>query len=124
MHGASWSEVQALLREAVSDCVVKAENSASSDRLDYRAHPKGLTVIGVGGFALGRGLTLEGLSVSYILRNTKMYDTLLRMARWFGVPARLRGSLPGLDDAGVAGVVRLHRRGERGAQGRAPEDGA
>jgi hypothetical protein len=41
-------------------------------------------VIAVGGNALSRGLTLEGLSTSYIYRNSKAYDTLLQMGRWFG----------------------------------------
>ena len=33
---------------------------------------------------LSRGLTLEGLTVSYFLRNSVMYDTLMQMGRWFG----------------------------------------
>ena len=33
---------------------------------------------------MSRGFTLEGLTVSYFLRNTQMYDTLLQMGRWFG----------------------------------------
>ena len=41
-------------------------------------------VIAVGGNSLSRGLTLEGLCVSYFYRNTMMYDTLLQMGRWFG----------------------------------------
>jgi hypothetical protein len=41
-------------------------------------------VIAVGGFSLSRGLTLEGLTVSYFLRNSMMYDTLMQMGRWFG----------------------------------------
>ena len=44
----------------------------------------GLTVIAVGGLSLSRGLTIEGLTVSYMYRNTKMYDTLMQMGRWFG----------------------------------------
>lgn len=38
----------------------------------------------VGGFMLSRGLTLPGLTVSYYMRNSVMYDTLMQMARWFG----------------------------------------
>lgn len=38
----------------------------------------------VGANVLSRGLTLEGLSVSYYLRASKMYDTLMQMGRWFG----------------------------------------
>ena len=53
--------------------------------LDYRRHQDdGLHVIAIGGLALSRGLTLEGLTVSYILRNAGASDTLMQMARWFG----------------------------------------
>jgi len=38
----------------------------------------------VGGAVLARGLTLEGLSVSFFLRTSQQYDTLLQMGRWFG----------------------------------------
>ncbi|WP_331775425.1 Z1 domain-containing protein [Sulfurospirillum sp. 1612] len=44
----------------------------------------GLNVIAIGGYSLSRGFTLEGLTISYFLRNTQMYDTLLQMGRWFG----------------------------------------
>ena len=60
-------------------------NSRAAGSLDYPAHEAlGLNVIAVGGFSLSRGLTLEGLVVSYFLRNSMMYDTLLQMGRWFG----------------------------------------
>jgi hypothetical protein len=45
---------------------------------------EGLWVIAVGGLKLSRGLTLEGLSVSYFLRNAAAYDTLTQMCRWYG----------------------------------------
>ena len=41
-------------------------------------------VIAIGGLALSRGLTLEGLAISYILRNASASDTLMQMGRWFG----------------------------------------
>lgn len=41
-------------------------------------------VICIGGNLLSRGVTVEGLCVSYYLRDTTKYDTLLQMARWFG----------------------------------------
>lgn len=61
-------------------------NSKSRDRLNYDDYKNdgGLHVIAVGGYSLSRGFTLEGLTVSYFLRNTAMYDTLLQMGRWFG----------------------------------------
>ena len=58
------------------------ENGSSEDRIDYTGAPR--TYIVVGGSILARGLTLEGLMVSYFLRSTKQYDTLLQMGRWFG----------------------------------------
>jgi hypothetical protein len=45
---------------------------------------EGLWVIAVGGLKLSRGLTLEGLSISYFLRNAAAYDTLTQMCRWYG----------------------------------------
>ncbi len=81
----SWSRVQALLHESVSAVGVVAINSRSPGSLDYSEHEtSGLNVIAVGGLSLSRGLTLEGLTVSYFLRRSMMYDTLFQMGRWFG----------------------------------------
>jgi hypothetical protein len=65
---------------------VPVENGASEDRIDYTGSPK--TYIVVGGSILARGLTLEGLMVSYFLRTANQYDTLLQMGRWFGYRPR------------------------------------
>ena len=81
----SWADVQKQLREAAGPIDVRKINSKSEDSLDYkRNEDTGLHVIAIGGFALSRGFTLEGLTVSYFLRNSMMYDTLLQMGRWFG----------------------------------------
>ena len=62
---------------------VNQEHGASS--LNYYEYKNvGMRVIAVGGNSLSRGLTLEGLCVTYFYRNTMMYDTLLQMGRWFG----------------------------------------
>ncbi len=58
------------------------DNSGSKDRLDYENGP--VVAIAVGGNTLSRGLTLEGLAVSYFVRSVSAYDTLLQMGRWFG----------------------------------------
>jgi hypothetical protein len=50
----------------------------------YDGYADGLRAIVVGGQALSRGLTLEGLIVSYMYRNSMAYDTLMQMGRWFG----------------------------------------
>lgn len=80
----SWESVKQHLNEAVLRIVVKEINMGSADALNYYDHPNGLSVIAVGGNKLSRGLTLEGLSVSYYLRASRMYDSLMQMGRWFG----------------------------------------
>jgi len=85
--GEKWETVKAALWEAVSAIDVVAINSKSDQALDYQASERSgvaRTVIAVGGLSLSRGLTIEGLSVSYVYRNTRMYDTLMQMGRWFG----------------------------------------
>ena len=80
-----WEEVESQLLEAVDAIRVKTINGKAADILDYEEHDAiGLNVIAIGGDKLARGLTLEGLSVSYFLRASKMYDTLMQMGRWFG----------------------------------------
>ncbi len=79
-----WVEVEKQLHEAALRIQVKKINGGSADALNYYDHKKGLSVIAIGGDKLSRGLTLEGLSVSYYLRASRMYDTLMQMGRWFG----------------------------------------
>lgn len=82
--GFDWPEVRAALHGAVASAKVVEVNSSRND-LDYStAGKQGITVIAVGGFSLSRGLTLEGLTTTWFLRNTMMYDTLMQMGRWFG----------------------------------------
>ncbi len=81
----TWEDVRPELLAAVAPIRVVAVNSQSAGTLDYDSYADdGLNVIAVGGFSLSRGLTLEGLMVSYFLRNSMMYDTLMQMGRWFG----------------------------------------
>lgn len=80
-----WEDVVAVLPEVFGDLSVRAINGTAGDVLDYAEREEtGLKVIAVGGDKLARGLTLEGLCVSYFVRTTKMYDTLMQMGRWFG----------------------------------------
>lgn len=75
-----WSDV----KQAVERIGVMRVNGESSDALSYSRAEGGLWVIAIGGDKLSRGLTLAGLSVSYFLRTSKMFDTLMQMGRWFG----------------------------------------
>lgn len=62
---------------------VRTINSASGEVLDYESEPN-LKTIAIGGNKLSRGLTLEGLLISFFARRSIQYDTLLQMGRWFG----------------------------------------
>ncbi len=81
-----WDMIQPYLKKAVDPIEVISINSVSKDVLDYShdQYPNGRSLIAVGGLGLSRGLTLEGLMISYFLRNSIMYDTLMQMGRWFG----------------------------------------
>ena len=81
----SWERVKEHLARVVSDISVREINGTAGDVLDYDSHhTTGLNVIAIGGDKLARGLTLEGLTISYFLRASRMYDTLMQMGRWFG----------------------------------------
>ncbi len=88
-----WEQVKQELINAVIKIEVRAVHGTKSTRdleyhnieeLNYGRYENGLSVIAVGGNKLARGITLEGLSVSYYLRTTRMYDSLMQMGRWFG----------------------------------------
>lgn len=81
----TWQHIKSVLPNVVQDIQVKMINGTAKDALDYaEAKGTGLKVIAIGGDKLARGLTLEGLSTSYFLRASRMYDTLMQMGRWFG----------------------------------------
>ena len=80
----TWDSVKANLFDAASRIRIKIINGTAKDVLDYKDNPEGISVIAIGGDKLSRGLTLEGLTVSYYLRASRMYDTLMQMGRWFG----------------------------------------
>mgnify|MGYP000898847723 FL=1 len=64
---------------------VSVINGDSKDVLSYKDHEgEEYNVIAIGGDKFSRGLTLEGLSISYFIRESKYYDTLMQMGRWFG----------------------------------------
>jgi hypothetical protein len=85
--GQSWEAVRDALWGVVDTLRIFVINSSSAEALDYERYGSdgdGLTAIAIGGLSLSRGLTIEGLTVSYMYRNTRMYDTLMQMGRWFG----------------------------------------
>jgi len=83
----SWEEVRKTLFSVFDHMRIYEINGSSGDSLDFSEYESsgfGLTAIAVGGNSLSRGLTIEGLTISYFYRNTRMYDTLMQMGRWFG----------------------------------------
>lgn len=78
--GLPWEEVRDKLFAAVYETTVELVNSSRDKAADTRSR----NFIAVGGDVLSRGLTLEGLTVSYFYRQVGAADTLLQMARWFG----------------------------------------
>jgi hypothetical protein len=85
--GFRWDQVKSALNSVFDNFHLYVINSKSDEVLDYGKYERdgiGLTAIAIGGLSLSRGLTIEGLTISYMYRNTKMYDTLMQMGRWFG----------------------------------------
>lgn len=97
----SWFDVLGQLNRTTRTIRIKVVNGTAKDYLDYREveletnrrkisgeeipwEEQGLNAIVIGGDKLSRGLTLDGLTVSYYLRASRMYDTLMQMGRWFG----------------------------------------
>lgn len=79
-----WDDMVDSLCDAVEPIMIKVVNSSKgTDKLIYPAN-ESMRVIAIGGLALSRGLTLEGLVISYFYRNTCTYDVLMQMGRWFG----------------------------------------
>jgi hypothetical protein len=81
----NWDDVRTEVIPSIEKLQVKELNGRAGDILEYKTYSDaGINVIAIGGDKLSRGLTLEGLTVSYYLRASRMYDTLMQMGRWFG----------------------------------------
>ena len=72
--------IDQLMRDGIP---VRVLNSDWPDTADFDEEPT-LKAVLVGGNKLSRGVTIEGLLVSYYVRETLYYDTLMQMGRWFG----------------------------------------
>lgn len=79
----TYEEIEPQIGPFFEAVQVRMLNSDTGEVLDYEREPS-LKAIGIGGNKLARGLTLEGLLVSYYIRRSATYDTLMQMGRWFG----------------------------------------
>ncbi len=77
-----YPSIDSLLRTENAPSVL-VFNSETDAQLDFDDHPERKIIL-VGGNRLARGLTLEGLLVSYFTRQSGTYDTVMQAARWFG----------------------------------------
>lgn len=96
----TWDDIKPWLVEVARSIRVELINSSTSGKRtkrrktltsEQRADEDLKPTIFVGGDVLARGLTLEGLQVSYFVREPRAMDTLMQMGRWFGYR-------PGYDD--------------------------
>ncbi len=73
-----WSEIISTIQnnKIIEKLGIKLVTGQVKDKLEYHDNHSSYSII-IGGDKLSRGLTLEGLSISYFLRSTKMYDTLM-----------------------------------------------
>ena len=82
-YNTTFDEILPHIGPFLESVQIRTINSATGDVLDYEREPA-LKAIAIGGNRLSRGLTLEGLLVSYFVRRSATYDTLMQMGRWFG----------------------------------------
>jgi hypothetical protein len=78
-----FEEILEHLERTISAVEVVVENGVSEIRLEFSDDQPRRYIV-VGGSVLARGLTIEGLVVSFFLRTSSQYDTLMQMGRWFG----------------------------------------
>ena len=78
-----WNSIKKQLLYVINALDVLLLNGDSKDFINYTKTGQH-EVIAVGGNKLSRGITLEGLMISYYLRKPNAYDTALQMGRWFG----------------------------------------
>ena len=81
--GINNSTITHKIADTIESIVVREAHQKTKIPLEYRKDINTNAIV-IGGTSLSRGYTIEGLSVSYFLRNTLFYDTLMQMGRWFG----------------------------------------
>ncbi|TGH27850.1 MAG: hypothetical protein ERJ68_00455 [Aphanocapsa feldmannii 277cI] len=81
----SFELILPYLLSAAGSITITVENSdvQLAERLDFSSQTPIHTIV-IGGNVLARGLTIEGLVISFFIRSSSQYDTLMQMGRWFG----------------------------------------
>jgi hypothetical protein len=82
----TWDGIRAALPRAVESMGALLVNSRtnSADTYSNIAAAGRTRIVATGGAVLSRGLTLNGLMISYFYQQSRASDTLMQMGRWFG----------------------------------------
>lgn len=90
---ANWDLISGRIDDVMREILVELVNSQTANARnkarrfmsgEQRAQEDLKPTIYIGGDVLSRGVTLEGLQVSYFVREPRTMDTLMQMGRWFG----------------------------------------
>ena len=81
-----WEQIDDALTGAVDsmEAVLVNSKSKSADTYSKLSAAGRTRIIATGGAVLSRGLTLNGLMISYFYQRSRASDTLMQMGRWFG----------------------------------------
>jgi hypothetical protein len=79
-----WEQVRSELKNTLVDRRISVDAVNSNNSVGALTFAGGERRIVVGGNSLSRGITLDGLCVSYFHRKPLAKDTILQMGRWFG----------------------------------------
>jgi len=71
-------------KHLIKTFIINSDTKDEEQKLKYDKYEDGINALTIGGYSLSRGFTLEGLDITYLLRESSGYDTLLQMGRWFG----------------------------------------
>jgi len=89
----SFSDVEDRLRDVLRDSkfVLLNQQDQQARELGFETSLRSEAIVGkptivIGGDLLSRGITIDGLTVSYFSRKSQNYDSLFQMGRWFGYP--------------------------------------
>ena len=84
----TYNQLKSHIQDTLDRIEVIKSNSSGEEVSNlnevYHSNNRGKIIIVIGGNTLSRGITLEGLTVSYFVREASAFDTLLQMGRWFG----------------------------------------
>lgn len=89
----SWKKILKSMVESSKKIKIRTVNGLPDNEIEFGEENKDSEphrVIIIGGHKLSRGLTIEGLCITYLVRRPTAADTLLQLGRFFGYRNSLR----------------------------------